>query len=324
MKLTSLLRYKGIFLLPIILLLLDVCPLFAQNELSIGVAPTSKTLKLKQSETYSDEIVFWNLSQSADTYKVFISGFRQIENQPGTAIVLTKEEDEQALYSASKWITVEKETLYLEPNKNTKLRYTINVPNNITEGEYTAEIFLISENDTNNKETVAFANLASGMPILIQIGDEFIENAELLSFMSDRRTYEKNDIKFLTKIKNLGNTHISPTGDIIIENIFKQEVARIPFNKNNQSLLRDNTGNYEDSWQQSSYLSPNKALAIGPMTAKLLFTYKSSQPGFSALSAETTFWVIPWKIILAILGVLLVIIIFRIIKKTLEDKNEIS
>lgn len=314
-------KYKGIIFLPILILLLSVSPSFAQTDLSIGVAPTSKVLKMSPGEVYSDEIVFWNISQTGDTYKVFISGFEQIENQPGTAIILTPEDDAKALYSASKWFTTEKDTLYLEPNKNIKLKYSITVPQDATKGEFNAEIFLISQTEFEQIGTGAFTNLAAGTPFLIQIGDEFVENAELLSFISDKKIYEKINVKLLTHIKNIGDTHITPTGEIVIENIFRQEVARLPFNKNNQSLLRDTDGNYEDIWLQSSYLSPNNAIALGPLKAKLLVTYRSFQPGFAVLNAETTFWIIPWKIIIAITVTILLAIIVKAIRKKLAKKN---
>lgn len=164
MILKTLKEYNRILLLPVIILCLSVIPIFAQGSLSIGVSPTFKTLKMQPGETYSDEIVFWNLSPEADTYDVYIKGFRQIENQPGTAIILTDEEEAESLYSASKWITVEKKTLTLEPSKNTKLKYTINVPTNTTEGEFNAEIFLISQTKGELEGTGAFTNLAAGTP----------------------------------------------------------------------------------------------------------------------------------------------------------------
>lgn len=323
MRFSRFMKYNGILLLPVIILILCVYPLFAQNSLSIGVAPTSKVLKLSPGQTYSDEIVYWNLSQEGDTYKVYISAFQQIENQPGTAVILTPEEDALAPYSASKWVSVEEEMLTLEPNKNIKLKYTITVPDDVTNGEYNVEIFLISENSTQQSGTAAFANLAAGTPFLIQIGDEFVENAELLKFISDQKFYEKNYVIFSTRIKNIGDTHINPRGEIIIENIFRQEVARIPFNKNSQSLLRETVGDYEDSWKQSGYLSPNNTLAIGPLKANLIVTYRSFNPGFAVLTSQTTFWVIPWKIILIIIAIIVLYSVIRNRKRKLEKKNEI-
>lgn len=322
MNLTRLLKHNLFIFLTIFFLFSSISVLFAQIALSIGVSPTSEMLKLEPGETHSGELVFWNLSDTKGTYNVYISGFKQIQNQPGTAVILTPEEDSKALYSASKWVTVSEEVLVLEPNRNSKLQYTITVPNDVTDGEYNAEIFLISKNDSTKDGNVTFTNLASGVPILIEIGDEFVENAELLRFVSDKKTYEKPYVKFLTTIKNLGDTHVSPKGEIVVTNIFKQEVARIPFNRSTQSLLRDNTGNYEDSWIQSGYLSPNNAIAVGPMKATLLVTYRSFQPGFAVLNAQTTFWIIPWKIILAILAIILLAIIFKVSKKKIEKKYE--
>ncbi len=315
-------KYKGIILLPIIILLLSITSSFAQNNLSIGVAPTFKTLELKAGEVYSDEIVFWNQSSSNDTYKVFVSGFEQIENQPGTAVILTPEDDAISTYSASKWVTVEKQSLTLESNKNTKLKYTIQVPQDVTDGEYNVEIFLISESNFQQGGTAAFASLASGTPILIKIGDEFVENAELLKFVSNKKIYEKISVIFLSRIKNIGDTHIQPTGEIIIENIFRQEVTRIPFNKNKQSLLKGTSGDYEDYWDQSSYLSPNNAIAIGPMKATLLVTYRTSQPGFAVLSGQADFWIIPWKLLIAIFIIIILAIIINANKKRARKKNE--
>lgn len=313
--------YKRICLLLTLILCLSTLPVFAQGDLSIGVSPTSKILKVKPGDTYSDEIVFWNLTQKADTYNIHVKGFRQIENQPGTAVILTDEEDAASLYSASKWITVDRDTITLEPNKNTKLRYTINVPLDVTKGEYNAQIFLISKSADSTQGSVTMANLAAGTPILLQVGDEFVENAELLRFATDKKSYEKVNVDFLTQIKNLGDTHISPAGEITIENIFKQEVARIPFNRNKQSLLRDNLGTYVDNWSQSGYLSPSKAIAIGPMKASIVVTYRSIAPGFATLSAQTSFWIIPWKILIAIAVIILTGIIIITSKKKIRKKQ---
>lgn len=297
-----------ITVLPLLFLILALSSIksYAQSSLSIGAAPTSKTLKLEAGQTYTDEVVFWNLADKADTYFVYVRGFKQIENQPGTAIILTEQEDADAVYSASKWVSVDKSEVLLEPNKNIKVKYTINVPKDVTDGEYNAQIFLVSKLKVEGSGTRAFTSLASGMPILITIGDEFVENAELLRFNTDLKTYEKVNVTFLTKIKNLGDTHITPSGEIIVKNIFKQEVARIRFNPNRQSLLRDNIGNYEDNWSSQSYLSPDKKLLIGPMTAEIVATYRSLNPGFSTLNSQVTFWIVPWKWIIAILAVILV------------------
>lgn len=309
-----------IFLLPAIVLILSflaVNIVNAQTTLSVGVSPTSEKITLNPGDEYPGEIVFWNLSSTTTTYRVSVSGFTQVENMPGTAVILTDEEDSKSLYSASSWVSLEKDEVELVPNKNIKIKYTIKVPLDATEGEYNAEIYLLSkEEDTDNSGTYTSAILGSGVPILIKIGDEYIESAELLSFVSDKKIYEYPDVIFSTKIKNLGNTHISPMGEISITNIFGQEVDRIPFNGSSQSLLRDSSGIYQDEWYNKAFLSEDNKIMFGPMTASLVSTYRTISPGFAPLVAETTFWIIPWKIILGILvAIVLLILLLRKKKK---------
>ena len=287
------------------------------ETLSVGVSPSSKPLTLEPGDIYKDEIVFWNLSEDTITYRVLTRGFKQVDNMPGTAVVMTEEEDEKALYSASSWFNLETDEIELVPNKNIKVKYTITVPDDVTEGEYNAEIFLLSEtNDSEGEGTVASTVLGSGVPFLIKIGDDYVENAELLVFRADKKIYEFPNVKFSTQISNLGNTHISPVGEISITNIFDQEVARIKFNGNNQSLLRETTGTYEDVWYDDSFLSEENEIMFGPMKANLVATYRTISPGFSPLLAETTFWIIPWKIIAGILlGIILIVVFVKLRKR---------
>ncbi len=58
------------------------------------------------------------------------------------------------------------------------------------------------------------------------------------------------------------------------------------------------------------------------MRASLLVTYRSSQPGFAVINGKTTFWIIPWKIIIAILTVIILAIIISTNKKRASKKNE--
>ena len=104
-------RFKTTLLLPILVILFFCSsPLlsYAQIALSIGTAPTSETLEILPGEKRTGEIVVWNLSDKTTTYKILVRGFRQVENQPGTAIILTEEEDSRALYSASQWVKTDK------------------------------------------------------------------------------------------------------------------------------------------------------------------------------------------------------------------------
>ena len=294
--------------------------IFAQTTLNIGTAPASEKLTLQPGEKYEGEIVVWNLSERTTTYDIFIRGFRQIENQPGTAIMFTEEEEQRALYSAAPWVTVSKQKVDLIPNRNEKIFYEINVPEDATKGEYTVIIAFVSEDlQQQLGTTAAFTSLSSGTPILVKVGQDFAENAELLQFDTDRDWYEEPNVKFLTRVNNLGDTHITPVGEIVLTNMFDQEVGKIIFNESGQSILRDNSANYETLWDYGSFLSKDNKIILGPIKADLIIMYRNFQPGFAPLTATTSFWIIPWKYILLLL---LIIITTMVVLRMRKRKKQ--
>jgi hypothetical protein len=314
---------KYIYLFATSFFLLSLC--FSTNtyakSLSIGTAPTYEMFQLEPGEIYNDNFTVWNLETSATTYYVKVSSFRQIQNQPGSAIYLTEEEDSNNPYSASSWVSVEENILELIPNKNITVNYTITVPQELAPGEYSAEIYFVSEEAIKQNETTSYNLLSSGIPILITIGDDYAESAEILDFYSTKKVYEKpNFTTLITRIQNLGDTHITPKGDIVLTNMFNQEVGRIAFNDTNQSILRDNTGTYESNWDLDTYINDG-TIAIGPITAETIILYRRTNPGFSVLDATTTFWIIPWKLIILILTVIIVVYVAFTIKRKKQKKS---
>jgi len=298
---------------------------FAQTTLNIGTAPASEKLQLEPGEKHEGEIVVWNLSEETALYNIYVRGFRQIENQPGTAIMLSEEEEQRALYSAAPWTTVSRDSITLIPNKNEKIFYEIDVPENANKGEYTVMVSLISDTDVQpGGVTGAFTSLSSGTPILVNVGEDFVENAELLQFTTDKNFYENPNVRFQTRINNIGDTHITPVGEIVLTNIFKQEVARVPFNTSAQSLLRDNSADYETAWDYGSFLSNDNKIILGPIDAELILMYRSFQPGFAPLSATASFWILPWKyIVLLLLIIITTVVILRMRKKKKEQPQEL-
>lgn len=289
------------------------------KALSIGTAPTFEKLQLEPGEVYEDNFTVWNLESSTTTYYIQVSSFRQIQNQPGSAIFLSEDEDENNPYSASDWLAINERRLELIPNRNITVDYSITVPEELAPGDYNVEIYFSSEEAEKEKETTAYSILSSGIPILITIGDDYAESAEILDFYSTQKIYEKpNFTTLITRIQNLGDTHITPKGDIVLTNLFKQEVGRISFNETNQSVLRDNSGIYESNWDLETYIKDGK-FALGPIKAETLILFRRNNPGFAVLSATTSFWIIPWKLIILILTV--IIVIYVVLKLTKKKKK---
>lgn len=301
---------------------------FAQlsnNSLSIGFAPTSQSLTIQPGKTYKGEFTIWNLAPITKTFNISIRGFQQIENYPGTARILTDEEEERDVYSAADWFKIPFEKVFLVSNQYTKIPYEITVPKEAASGEYHAMIFLLSQTDERFLDiSGAESPLGVGPVFLIKVGDEIVQKAEIEYFKAEKTFYELPPVTFLTRYVNKGNSHITPAGDIIISNFLGQEIDKVTFNENRQSLIRGNAANYTDEWDHDGIFFTDGKLAIGPMKARLITTYLSDNPGYAPLSAITEFWVLPWKHILAILAIVGIIYksISYLSKKYGKNKEE--
>ena len=305
------------------IILLNPQKSFAQG-VSIGYAPTSEYLNLQPGETYTGFFNAWNLSESDTIYYIYISGFEQVQEFPGTAIPLSPEDDAKDPYSGSSWVSMDITEVLLESQKSEDIYYTVKVPTNIALGEYHVKIFLSTNKQLEEDyATAAVANLASGPNILVQVGDKdkLTETADLLKFTTDKYFYEKPPVEFITELENTGNTHITPNGDIVVTNFLGKEVFRVALNPSDISTLRGQTAKYLNEWVTNrQVLAENKALMFGPMKAELIATYKSVNPGFSPILSETTFWIIPWKLLLAII-VATIVLIFVLSSRKKEKKK---
>ena len=292
---------------------------------SIGFSPVSQELHLTPGEPYTDKVTVWHQAEGDMEYTITIRGFKQIEGYPGTAVLLSEEEEMASTTSAASWFRIETTEVVVPPNHNFELNYLIEVPEDAASGEYYAQIFFHSEQERLPAQdtTMAYSNIAGGPTFLIRTGDELDEDISLLEFQTTHKFYENPDITFNTSLQNTGNVHVKPTGIIVLTNMFGQELATIEFNPTRKALIRDSVATYISEWESNYLLTDEGKLAIGPITAELTLYYKSESPGYHPITAETDFWIFQWKLALAILGAIVLLVwTTKAIKKPKKVKVE--
>ncbi len=305
------------------------------TDISLGYAPVSQELHINPGDTYSDKVTLWNLSDSDTEYFVKVVSFKQIENYPSTAIPLTDEENLISTSSASSWVRIETESIVVPSQMNFELNYLIEVPEDAQPGEYYAQIFFYTDQQaTQTDSIVTLNNLAGGPTFLIKTGDDLTESLEVLEFKTTHKIFEQPaEVTFETNINNTGNVHLKPRGTIVLTNMFGQEIGSIEFNASAQTVLRDSIAKYITEWESNYLLTEEGYLAVGPITAELTLNYKSESPGFSPVTAETTFWILQWRLGLAILGAIVVIVwTIKSVKKskkketvkTIKEENDVK
>ncbi len=298
----------------------------AQEEatsISLGYAPVSQELKINPGTTYKDSVTIWNLSEDEIEYFITIRGFKQLEDHPGTAILLSEEQDLVSTTSASSWFEIETESILVPSQYNFELDFSITVPEDNSPGEYYAQIFFFTDQKSDLQDAVRTVNNIGGGPtFLIKTGDDLTESMDLLEFKSTKKIYESPNITLNTSISNTGNTHIKPKGIIVLRNILNQELATFEFNPTEQAILRDTIATYITKWDSNYLLTDEGKLAVGPINAELTINYKSDSPGYSPIIGNTSFWIFQWKLALAILGLIVLILwTIRTIRKNKKAKE---
>lgn len=148
-----------------------------------------------------------------------------------------------------------------------------------------------------------------------------IRRAEISNFYSDKSRYSFLPATLKAEIKNTGNLHVTPTGNIFIKDMFGREVASLFVNKETGVILPNGSRTYETVWNQGfpryeTIDGKDKLvwnwqdisnIRIGKFKAEALVIYDDGTRDIP-LNSSTSFWVIPWIPILILLIIIAMIL----------------
>lgn len=212
--------------------------------------------------------------------------------------------DEQGPYSLKNFIIPEINEFTLDIGEKISIPVKVSVPIDAEPRGYYGALIVSNEPDVLStdqaKETEGQARLVSriGSLFLLRINGEGKESGSLQSFKilgPGKAFYENRPSGFEILFKNDGNVHLVPHGLITIKNILGKEVAEIPVDA--YFSLPDSIRYREVLWSEGS--------GLGRYTANLSL-YKGY--GNENVNSSISFWIIPWKILVAVLVGLVVFI----------------
>jgi len=234
------------------------------------------------------------------------------------------------------WVKFDKTQFDAPSNVWQTVHMTINVPKDAAFGYYYAVVFSREGDDARQPGNTNAINGGTAVLVLL---DAKVPNAkrslQLNSFTSERRLYEFVPAKFKVSFKNTGNVHIVPTGNIFITK-GKTPVATLSINAEMGNVLPQSNRIYDTNWadgyphseavveggktkidannRQVTHLVWSNGegkditphLRMGKYTAHLFAIYDDGQRDVP-VESEISFWVIPWRFLLALLAVALLI-----------------
>lgn len=296
-----------------------VASVYAANTSSgqaLEIAPPVLNIKADPGETVKTTISLRDVSTSALVVRNQINDF-VAAGEDGTPKLLLDNSKDNSPYSLKDWVQPLPE-LTLKPKEVNKLPVTIRVPKNAAPGGYYAVVrFTASPPGLDGTGVSLSASL--GTLILLRVNGDAKEEMKVEQFTAAKNNdtgwlFESTPITFLARIKNSGNIHEQPTGQITVKDMFGNTVANVNVNLNRNNVLPGSIRKFDPKLDSS--VIGDRAL-FGLYTADLKLSYGTEG---QTVTSSTSFWVVPYRMIL--FGILLVIIAIVVIRIGLRRYNE--
>lgn len=295
--------------------------LFAQEEggLSLVTSPLPVSIITEPGKTITTELKVKNDGLETEELQVRLMKFRAYEDSGKPAL-----EEPDGTEEFLKWVTISESRFTLASNEWKTVPVTFTPPESASFGYYYAFVFSRAQENTGNPDGRTTLAGGNGVLVLLEVA---VPNAKkeiiLQSFDTNRSIYEFLPVSFSARLKNTGNVHTAPRGNIFItkkgkevallevniekgnilpgservfESIWQDGFIRFIPKKENGAVLRDKEGSV-DMKLEWNWADAEK-LRFGKYTAKLVLVYDNGVRDIP-LEEEVTFWVLPWRIMLA-------------------------
>jgi len=299
------------------------------GSLRIVTSPLPISLVAEPGTTVSTELKVKNAGTEAETLKIDILKFNAYEDTGKPALHDLEPTDEFA-----KWVTFSEPSFTVLPEEWKTVTATFNVPKEASFGYYYAFVFTRASEqaDLAPQETAVVGGTATLVLLEARVPDAKRE-ITVTEFKTDKTVYEFLPVNFTVSLKNSGNVHVAPRGNIFLSQGDDKDIALLELNPGKGSILPESSRVFEADWndgfpvyeeriengqvvldelgQQTYRLVWNfenaSHLRIGKYTAKMLLVYDDGTRDIP-IEGVVSFWVMPWRLIaLAVLNFALIV-----------------
>lgn len=194
----------------------------------------------------------------------------------------------------------------LKPRQIENLPVKISIPRDTAPGGYYGAIrFTVAAPDMKDSGVSLAASLSA--LIMIRVKGEAKESMQMQEFYvskDDKRGwfFDAIPVTFTERIKNDGNVFEQPRGNIIIKDLFGNITANVNFNLENRYVLPNSVRKFDQPFDSAAL---GNRFMFGPYSAELTMKYGNDR----TVTSKASFWIFPWKLILAALILLIVLVL---------------
>ena len=275
--------------------LLASVPASADSKVGLAISPPTFEFNANAGDAVSNSIRVENITDQPLPVTVDIRNFTAMGEKG--EVSLSKGSNR---YSMSDWISVTPTAQTIAAKDSAVFNYTIHVPQNAEPGgRFSSIVFSVAPQKVTGGSGVAIGQEVGSL-LFLRVAGDVKESAQIESFDTGSILHEYGPVHFQIRVKDTGNVQFQPRGTVSITNMFGKPVQTIPVNAHN--VLPGAVRQMDASWQHKWLFGQYNA------TVSLVYGSKGQ-----IITASTTFWGFPFRIILVVLIILAVLgfIIFR-------------
>ena len=271
----------------------------AQEAVSFSVSPTIFDMTANPGQTWRSTIRIINVNPYP--LQVFIDTNNFVpRGEDGVPTFIPVTSDVEPNSTLAQWIVTDPE-LTIAAEQTIELPITISLPDTAAPGGHFAAVMISTKpTDKSNPETSVQTSQVISSLIFLRVAGDISENSSIRSFRTTKYLLSKPEATFEIRIENKGNVHVQPQGEIKIFNMWGKERGSIPVNQQTLfgNVLPSSVRKYAFTWNSEWSVTD-----IGRYTAVATLAYGNE--GRQFMTADTAFWIIPWKPLFIVLGILI-------------------
>jgi hypothetical protein len=270
-----------------------------EGDIDVGdfvVGPGRAEIVVSPGETIVQEITVTNRISENRTFKLSVDDITGSADG-SSAVSLT--DGARGPYSIRDYISFPENSFTLGLGERARIPVTIKIPADAEPGGLYGSVLISTERNTTE------SGEATRSPIIARIGSLFFVtirgeversgSVKGISTVDGKWWYEEGPINLSILYENTGSVHVNPYGEISITNMFGEQVGFVELEP--WFVLPKSLRSRDVLWDREFLLGRYT------VTAKI-------NRGYDDVIDEvtTTFWVLPWKIVLGTFAALFVII----------------
>lgn len=273
----------------------------AQESLTLSVSPTLFDMSAEKGQSWQSNIKVINVNKyDLTVYASVVNFIPKGESGEVNFVPIDQENKDNSTFA--EWITITSEPIIIPSEKTIDVPFSIHVPSDASPGgHYVAILIGTKPLKDDNKETKVQTSQMVTSLIFTRVAGEIVELGDIREFSTTDTLLSKPEATFQLRFENKGNVFLQPQGEIKITNMWGEDRGVIPINQNTQyGKVPQKTGNSDGIRKFTFAWKGEWSVAdIGRYKAKVTLGYGTDNRQF--VNSETTFWVIPFKLMFIIL-----------------------